>query len=314
MSDTTNVEIPRPRRGEGQWGLGYFEPLNTAERIKRDLDGLKSREFVEDYARGGFRSIDKANLRSRLRWWGLYTQRPPHTDAAQRDHVGAFDQRDGNRYVGFAPRAGRIYGHQLRIVADLAERYGSGLIRNTTQQKMVILDVPPEREGELVEALAAEDLAVHPSAFRKGTMACTGIEFCKLAIVETKARAQWLYQELEERLPDFDEELRINVNGCPNSCARFQIADIGLMGCQLPRLDGTRSDGFLIHLGGGLSGEAGFGRKPKGVRVFAEDLADYTEDLLRRYLTRKASASSFGEYVNSLSTEELAAFAEPVKK
>jgi sulfite reductase (ferredoxin) len=236
---------------------------------------------------------------------------PPPSTSPQRDHVGVHPQRDGRVYVGFAPRAGRIYGHQLRKVADLAERYGSGRIRTTTQQKMVILDVPPERAEELVAALEDEDLLVRPSPFRRGTMACTGIEFCKLALAETKMRAQWLYRELEERLPDFDEEIRINVNGCPNSCARFQVADIGLMGAVMSRPNGTKVDGYLVHLGGGLGEGCAFGRKARGVRVAAEDLADYVEALLRRYLVRRNGQRSFSEFVRSLSEEELAAFAAP---
>jgi len=239
---------------------------------------------------------------------------PPPSSTTQRDHVGVFEQRDGLRYVGFAPRAGRIAGHQLRRVADLAEGYGSGRVRTTTQQKMVICDVPVEAVPDLVAGLEDEDLRVQASVFRRSTMACTGIEFCKLALAETKARAQWLYQELEERLPGFDEEIRINVNGCPNSCARFQIADIGLMGCTLPRADGTKSDGFLVHLGGGLGDDAGFGRKVKGVRVYGEDLADYVEALLRRYLGRRDGHGSFREYVSGLSDEQLAAFAAPGRR
>jgi sulfite reductase (ferredoxin) len=142
-------------------------------------------------------------------------------------------------------------------------------------------------------------------------MACTGIEFCKLALAETKMRAQLLYQELEERLPDFDEEIRINVNGCPNSCARFQTADIGLMGAIMNRSNGTKSDGFLVHLGGHLGEDAAFGRKVKGVRVFGEDLTDYVEALIRRYQVSRNGHGSFSEYVNSLSDAELAAFAAP---
>jgi sulfite reductase (ferredoxin) len=236
---------------------------------------------------------------------------PSPSPSAERDHVGVFPQRDGRVYVGFAPRAGRIAGHQLRLVADLADDYGRGRIRTTTQQKLVIVDVDPERAGDLVTELDRLDLRARPGAFREGMMACTGIEFCKLAIVETKGRAQWLYQELEERLPDFDEPIRIHVNGCPNSCARFQLADIGLMGCVLPRGDGTRSEGFLVHLGGGLGTAPAFGRKAKGVRIFAEDAADYVETLLRRYLRHRNGHGSFAAYVASLDQSELARFAEP---
>jgi len=547
------------KRGEGQWGLGYFEPLNPAERAKRDDDGLNVRARIESkYAKGGFRSIDKTDLRSRFRWWGLYTQRrqgvpggatataepheledeffmmriripggqlttgqlravawaserfgrdvadvtdrqnvqlhwiriedvpriweriesvglstqeacgdtprvmigcplagvdadelidatphlmdtecryvgdkqfsnlprkyktsisgcrqqcaqhevndvafvgvehggqvgfdlwvggglstnphfakrlgafveprlvpeawaavtgvfrdygyrrarnharlkflvadwgperfrtevekylgqalpdgpaPEPSPTVHRDHVGVFPQKDGRMYVGFAPKAGRIPGHQLRQVADLADGFGRGRVRTTTQQKMVILDVPEERVDDLVAALDGEDLRVRPSAFRKGLMACTGIEFCKLAITETKGRAVWLAHELEERLPDFEEEIRIHVNGCPNSCARFQVADIGLMGAVMPRPDGTKSEAFLVHLGGGLGDGGGFGRKAKGVRLFAEDAADYVEALMKRYLARRNGCASFRDFVGALSDEDLADFA-----
>jgi sulfite reductase (ferredoxin) len=140
-------------------------------------------------------------------------------------------------------------------------------------------------------------------------MACTGIEFCKLALAETKMRAQWLYRELEERLPDFDEDIRINVNGCPNSCARFQVADIGLMGAVMSRGDGTKADGFLVYLGGRIGDGAAFGRKAKGVRVYGEDLVPYVEGLIRRYMQARNGHRSFGDYVNSLSDDALTVFA-----
>ena len=111
-------------------------------------------------------------------------------------------------------------------------------------------------------------------------MACTGIEFCKLAFTETKGRAYLAHRGARARLPGFDEDIRIHVNGCPNSCARFQVADIGLMAALQPRPDGTRSDAFLVHLGGAMGEGAAFGRKAKGVKIFAEDSADYVEALL----------------------------------
>jgi len=156
------------------------------------------------------------------------------------------------------------------------------------------------------------DLPVAPSPFRRGVMACTGIEFCKLAIGETKGRARWLAEELDQRLPGLNEEIRIHVNGCPNSCARFQVADIGLMSALQPRMDGTRSDAFLIHLGGGMGEGAALGRKVKGVKIFAEDSADYLELLLTRYQQQRGTHASFGAFVNALNDEQLARFAAPV--
>jgi sulfite reductase (ferredoxin) len=213
---------------------------------------------------------------------------PPTPD---RDHVGAHRQRDGLRYVGVVPRAGRTSGTQLQRVAELAERYGGGRVSTTAQQGLVVLDVADPDVPALVAALEAEDLRVTPSVFRRGTMACTGLEFCKLAIVETKVRAVDIYTELERRLPDFDEPLSINVNGCPNSCARFQTADIGLKGSIV---DGE--EGFQVHLGGRLGEDAGFGRKSRGLKVTGDGAVDYIERLLRSYLDDRADGERFAHW------------------
>ena len=172
----------------------------------------------------------------------------------------------------------------------------------------MILDVEPERPTSSSAGSDELDLRARPDAFRKGMMACTGIEFCKLAIGETKGRARGS-RELGGRLPGFDEEIRIHVNGCPNSCARFQVADIGLMSALQDRPDGTKSDAFLVHLGGTMGGGAAFGRKVKGVKVYAEDTADYVEDLLRRYRNRRAPDDTFSTFVNRLDADGLARFA-----
>jgi sulfite reductase (ferredoxin) len=215
----------------------------------------------------------------------------------QRDHVGVSRQKDGANAVGFALRTGRITGSLLSTIADLADEYGQGRIRTTTQQKLVILDVPDERVEALVQALAEHDLQVRPSAFRRGTMACTGLEFCKLAIVETKQHAQDLYAELEKRLPGFDTPIGINVNGCPNSCARFQTADIGFKGSMVRDDNGEMVEGFQVHLGGHLGVEATFGRKFRGHKVTKAETADYCERVLRGFLERRTDGESFAHYV-----------------
>jgi sulfite reductase (ferredoxin) len=215
----------------------------------------------------------------------------------ERDHVGVTKQKDGLNVLGFALRTGRVSGTLLAQVADLADRYGQGRIRTTAQQKLAILDVPDEQVEALVEELAALDLQVRPSAFRRGTMACTGLEFCKLAIVETKAHAQDLFTELEKRLPEFDEPIAINVNGCPNACARFQTADIGFKGMIVRNAEGESVEGFQVHLGGHLGVEATFGRKFRGHKVTKEETADYCERVLRGYLDRREPGERFAAYV-----------------
>ncbi|MCZ2819260.1 nitrite/sulfite reductase [Modestobacter sp. VKM Ac-2977] len=224
---------------------------------------------------------------------------PAPAEHDQRDHVGVSKQKDGTNALGFALRTGRISGTLLTRIADLAEEYGTqgGRIRTTTQQKLVILDVPDERVEDLVAALAEHDLLVRPSAFRRGTMACTGLEFCKLAIVETKQHAQELYAELERRLPEFDEPIGINVNGCPNSCARFQTADIGFKGMIVRNAAGESVEGFQVHLGGHLGVDASFGRKFRGHKITKEETADYCERVLRGYLDRREPGERFAAYV-----------------
>ncbi len=235
---------------------------------------------------------------------------PPPPRDGRRDHVGVHEQRDGRYYVGFAPRVGRMSGAALAQVADLAARYGSGRVRTTTEQKMVILDVPEGNVAELTAALDRADLPASPSVFRRHTMACTGIEFCKLAIVETKARAGQVIAELERRLPDFTEPVTINVNGCPNSCARIQTADIGLKGSLVTTPDGTQTEGFQIHLGGSLGGgdgsSSGFGRKIRGLKTTADELPDYLERVLRRFQAGRGPEETFAAWASRASEEDFA--------
>ncbi|HEY3977198.1 MAG TPA: nitrite/sulfite reductase [Streptosporangiaceae bacterium] len=226
---------------------------------------------------------------------------PAPPPAAGRDHVGVHRQQDGNYYVGVAPHVGRTSGTQLYQVADLAQEYGSGTVRTTTEQKLLILDIPERALPGLLSDLEAADLQASPSVFRRGTMACTGIEFCKLAITETKGRARDLYTELARRLPDFDTPITINVNGCPNSCARFQLADIGLKGSIV---DGQ--EGFQVHLGGSLGTDPSFGRKLRGLKVTSAGLTDYVERVLRNYQADRTDGEAFATWARRASQELLA--------
>ncbi len=261
---------------------------------RRSRNHARLKFLVADWGAERFREVLEKEYLGTALPDGPAPAAPRHVE---RDHVGVARQRDGRYAVGFAPRAGRISGSTLRAVADLADRHGDGRVATTAQQKLVILGVGSDEVEPLTAALAGHDLLVRPSAFRRGTMACTGIEFCKLAIVETKQRADALYRELERRLPEFDEPLTINVNGCPNSCARFQTADIGFKGSIVRAADGGPADGFQVHLGGHLGVDAAFGRKFRGLKVTAEELPDYVERLLRGYLARREPDERFAAYV-----------------
>jgi sulfite reductase (ferredoxin) len=286
---------------------GYRRARNRA-RLKflvQDWGPMKFREVLEKELGFALQDLDPPSMPNGL---------------VHREHVGIGRQKDGKSYVGFAPKAGRIAGHQLRSIARLARRYGDGRVRTTTQQKMVILDVVPDKVDPLIEELDALDLPVHSSNWRRGAMACTGIEFCKLAIVETKGRAVELYRYLEKALPGYDDEVRINVNGCPNSCARYQTADIGLMGCivtektWVPDHDGNqveerrKTEAFLVHLGGHLGKDRSFGRKVKGVKVLASETGPYVETLIRRYRSQRDADETFAAFINRLTDQEFLVF------
>ena len=299
--------------------LGAFVPLEDVPDVWAGIAGI-----FRDY---GYRRLrNRARLKFLVADWGAERFRevleteylgrkladgpaPAYVPPQQRDHIGIHEQKDGAFYVGFAPRVGRVDGATLGRIADLAEAVGSDRIRTTTDQKMLILDVPGDRTEWLAGELKALDLQVQPSVFRRHTMACTGIEFCKLAIVETKALASATIDELEKRLPDFDTPVTINVNGCPNSCARIQTADIGLKGQLVRDADGNQVEGFQVHLGGHLGSdqddEGSFGRKVRGLKVTASELTDYIERVLRAFEADRAAGESFAAWTARATEQQL---------
>ncbi|UBU10656.1 nitrite/sulfite reductase [Nonomuraea gerenzanensis] len=318
-------------RGEAGYDLWVGGGLSTNPMLGKRLGVFVSPEKAADVHEGVvgiFRDYGYRRLRHRARIkflvsdWGpekfrdiLETEylkeklpdgpAPQQPRSNRRDHVGVFPQKDGNFYVGFAPKVGRVDGDKLHLIADIAERHGSNRVRTTVEQKMVILDIAPERVDSIVAELEANDLQVKPSTFRRQTMACTGIEYCKLAIVETKATAMDLIDELERRLPDFDEPLTINLNGCPNSCARIQVADIGLKGQLVVDENGDQVEGFQIHLGGSLGVNAGFGRKVRGLKTTAKALPDYVARVVSNYDSQKKEGESFADWVQRADEADL---------
>ncbi|MER7972621.1 nitrite/sulfite reductase [Streptomyces sp. NPDC096080] len=330
INDIAFVGVVHPEHGPG-FDLWVGGGLSTNPKIGQRLGAWVPLDEVPDVYEGVisiFRDYGYRRLRTRARLkflvadWGTekfrevleteYLGRPLLDGPAPaqpverwRDHVGVHRQKDGLFYVGFAPRVGRVDGATLTKIAEVAEAHGSGRVRTTAEQKMVVLDVAQDQVDSLVTALEALDLAVRPSPFRRGTMACTGIEYCKLAIVETKARGASLIDELERRIPEFDEPITININGCPNACARIQVADIGLKGQLVLDDDGRQVEGYQVHLGGALGLEAGFGRKVRGLKVTAEGLPDYVERVLTRFQQEREDGERFAAWASRASEEAL---------
>jgi sulfite reductase (ferredoxin) len=321
INDCSFVAVEHPELGIG-YDLWVAGALSVVPRLGERLGVFVEPDRVAEVWHGvtqifrdyGYRRLrNKARLKFLLADWGTekfrevleteYLDSPlPDGPAAPKpsslgDHVGIHRQKDGRFFVGAAPLVGRVSGTTLTALADLAEVHGSHRIRTTPHQKLLVLDVEESEIEGLVAGLDAIGLSARPSLFRRGTIACTGIEFCKLAIVETKANAARAIEQLEERLgelePEIGRPITLHVNGCPNSCARIQTADIGLKG-QLVLIDGEQVPGYQVHLGGGLANvdreEAGLGRTVRGLKVPADGIADYAERVIRRYLQDRESA------------------------
>ncbi|MFI1396961.1 nitrite/sulfite reductase [Streptomyces sp. NPDC020681] len=330
INDIAFVGVNHPDHGPG-FDLWVGGGLSTNPKIGVRLGAWVPLDEVPDVYEGVisiFRDYGYRRLRTRARLkflvadWGAekfrqvledeYLQRklvdgpaPEQPVQEWRDHVGVHRQQDGRFYVGFAPRVGRVDGATLTKIAEVAEAHGSGRLRTTVEQKMIVLDIDEAQVESLVAALESLDLRVSPSPFRRGTMACTGIEFCKLAIVETKARGASLIDELERRIPEFDQPITINLNGCPNACARIQVADIGLKGQLVLDDQGNQVEGFQVHLGGALGLEAGFGRKVRGLKVTSAELPDYVERVLKRFQAEREDGERFATWAARASEEAL---------
>ncbi|MFE4468557.1 nitrite/sulfite reductase [Leifsonia sp. NPDC056824] len=335
INDVSFVVVEHPELGVG-FDLWVGGGLSTTPRLAERLGAFVPAERVPEVWHGvvqifrdyGYRRLrNKARLKFLLADWGVekfrqvledeYLDEPladgpaPAAPTTTGDHVGVHKQKDGRYFIGVTPFVGRVSGTTLAQLADLLERHGSTRLRTTPHQKILALDIPEADVEQVVAELDDIGLSAKPSVFRRGTIACTGIEFCKLAIVETKLTAIAAVQQLEERLAGLDlpTPLSLHVNGCPNSCARIQTADIGLKGQLLPDGNGGQVPGFQVHLGGGLASrdrdEAGLGRTVRGLKVTADGIADYVERVVTRYLADRTGAETFAEWAHRADEEAL---------
>jgi sulfite reductase (ferredoxin) len=223
-----------------------------------------------------------------------------------RDHVGVTPQRQpGLSSVGASVLRGRISGDQLLAAAELAEQFGSGALRTTVSQNLLFIDIPNSKTGELIRELGKINLHVEGSSFWRGAIACTGTEFCKLAITETKGFTRWIVDELEERLPAFDQQLKLNVTGCPNGCGQHWVADIGIEGKKIKH-EGKLTDAYYFCLGGAVGQHAAVARTV-GYRCPAPLVPDAIERLLREYLADRTTNENLRAWFSRHSDAELRA-------
>lgn len=298
--------------------VGAWVPLGEVPEVWAAVTSV-----FRDY---GYRRLRaKARLKFLIKDWGIakfrevleteYLKRPlidgpaPEPVKHPIDHVGVQRLKNGLNAVGVAPIAGRVSGTILTAVADLMARAGSDRIRFTPYQKLVILDIPDALLDDLIAGLDALGLQSRPSHWRRNLMACSGIAFCKLSFAETRVRAQHLVPELERRLEDINSQLdvpiTVNINGCPNSCARIQIADIGFKGQMIDDGHGGSVEGFQVHLGGHLGLDAGFGRKLRQHKVTSDELGDYIDRVVRNFVKHRSEGERFAQWVIRAEEDDL---------
>lgn len=298
--------------------VGAWVPLGEVPEVWAAVTSV-----FRDY---GYRRLRaKARLKFLIKDWGIakfrevleteYLKRPlidgpaPEPVKHPIDHVGVQRLKNGLNAVGVAPIAGRVSGTILTAVADLMARAGSDRIRFTPYQKLVILDIPDALLDDLIAGLDALGLQSRPSHWRRNLMACSGIEFCKLSFAETRVRAQHLVPELERRLEDINSQLdvpiTVNINGCPNSCARIQIADIGFKGQMIDDGHGGSVEGFQVHLGGHLGLDAGFGRKLRQHKVTSDELGDYIDRVVRNFVKHRSEGERSAQWVIRAEEDDL---------
>ncbi|WP_430333162.1 nitrite/sulfite reductase [Rhodococcus sp. ACT016] len=324
INDVAFVGVNHPEHGPGLdlWvggGLSTNPMLAQRVGVWVPLDEVPDvwEAVVAIFRDYGYRRLRaKARLKFLIKDWGIekfrevleteYLKRKlidgPAPEQPQRpiDHIGVQRLRNGLNAIGFSPIAGRVSGTILTKVADAVARIGSDRVRFTPYQKLIVLDVADDKVEELIAELEPLGLQARPSHWRRNLLACSGIEFCKLSFVETRKRSQVLAPELEERLADINAQLdvpiTININGCPNSCGRSQIADIGFKGQLVDDGEGNQVEGFQVHLGGSLGLDSGFGRKLRQHKVTSAELGDYIDRVVRNFVKHRTEGERFAQW------------------
>ncbi len=279
---------------------GFREKRQNA-RIKFLVDAWGTEKFLEETEKVlgyqlervpeiGISAATETGTKHELKQYFPAPVTPHH------DHLGVIKLTNGNYAVGIAFISGRTRGNDLINVATLIEKYG-GQVRTTNKQNLIVVNVAPERVEAFVTEANTMGLKVNHSTFSRVGVACTGTEFCNLAIVETKEKARQLFEHLDTEFPGMQEQLMISVTGCPNNCAQYAVADIGIVGAKVKVTDGTMQDAFRIFLGGRLGAEAQFGKPLEG-RFLHSEINITLSKILRKYLNERQGSEIFRNYLD----------------
>ncbi len=333
INDVSFVGVEHPEHGPG-FDLWVGGGLSTNPMLAKRTGAWIPLDEVPDvweavvaiFRDYGYRRLrSKARLKFLIKDWGIekfrevleteYLHRrlfdgpAPVPPVHPIDHVGLTKQKNGLNAVGFSAVSGRVSGTILDVLADAMVKSGSDSVRLTPYQKLVVVNVSEDKIAGLEADLEAVGLTSRPSRWRRNLIACTGLEYCKLSFTETRSRSQALVPELETRLEGLNSQLdvpiTININGCPNSCARTQVADIGFKGMLVDDDSGNHVEGFQVHLGGSLGFDSAFGRKLRQHKVLATEVTDYVERLVRNFIKHKNEGERFAQWVVRADEEDL---------
>ncbi|MDN8595193.1 MULTISPECIES: nitrite/sulfite reductase [unclassified Corynebacterium] len=336
INDIAFIGVEHPELGPG-FELFVGGGLSTNPMLAKSLGAFVTLDQVPEVWAGvvrifrdyGYRRLrNRARLKFLVAQWGVEKFRTVLEDEylgyklpdgprapmnlIDRDHVGVHEQKDGKVYLGVKPTMGHLTGEQLIAIADLAESYGLERLRLTSFKEILFLDVDPEKVDALADDLQEMGMYSKPSEFRRGMLTCTGLEYCKLAHTTTKAKGIELVDELEDRFGDIDSPITITLNGCPNSCARTQVSDMGFKGQMVDDGNGNKVEGFQVHLGGTVTREtpdgekeANFGRKIRGHKVLSSELGDYVSRVVANYVDKRNDGEIFRDWVLRADEEDL---------
>ncbi|MCD2202603.1 nitrite/sulfite reductase [Halobacterium sp. KA-6] len=290
----------------------YHEEGNRENRSKN-----RGRFFVDEWGTDEIRDalderldFDLESAGTDFRGEYTYNAGKPSERGAH-DHVGVYDQKDGQNYVGISVALGRLRADEAIELAALADEYGSGEVRLTRRQNPIITDVADEDLDDLLAEPLLDKHQPEPNPFEQGAMACTGTEFCSLALTETKARMarllRWLGDNVE--VPDDVDRIKMHFSGCTADCGQAMTADIGLQGMRA-RKDGEMVEAVDVGVGGGVGEEPTFIDWVRQ-RVPADELPGMIANLVRAYAALREDGQTFREWVEATGHETIVELAEP---
>lgn len=277
-------------------------PDQVVDVTRSILDLFRARGLREKRNAARFRDLmDWIGVDGVLSWFDddlasglLPCPSPPLPAASSEELVGWFRQSDPQLWtMGLCVPLGRMSWQQLEGLGVLAQRWGDGQLRTTHEQGIAVANIPARSKHSALTDAAALGLSIHADSLDRNTMACTGSQFCNIAVTETRGQMFQLLEKLRKRQTRL-EGIRIHMSGCPSSCAQHFTADIGLKGVRVRRFFGTR-EGFDVYLGGGI-GDSVHTARVYRLGVDIEQLPTLIEDVVSEYYLRHRPGQTFSAY------------------